>query len=621
MKKFWLIPAALALSGAALPPAGERVAAPAERGAVSAAGGVIDEKADPAVFGRLPCLQGGRIKPLDTVARAALMRLRGRQSLRVEGKKIGAVRWLLDLIAAPEAADVYPVFRIEDPELLGLLGRRREDGADFAYWQLEPAFSELSMLASKADATEPSARTRFDGAVMNLADRVALYQRLRTSILSEPSSDARAEIAEFSRILPAGRAAVFGNGRSAKERAALAALAPYFPRWRFLDREAGLRPLPPVSGEEPERWTTLGGSLLVSLRSGEIDSAAVDLAELAGAWRARDGRAFNQAAARYAAEIGRRAPRAAARARWEEMLNRLQPFVWGMALYVAAFLGAGLSWLPGGRRVGAAPAWIYGAALLLHTAGLVWRMILEGRPPVTNLYSSAVFVGWTAAVLALVLELRQRKFFALAAGAAVGFSTLVIAHNLAAQGDTMEMMRAVLDSNFWLATHVVTITIGYGGAFLASLLAHMGLIRGRARGWRTDSDLKSLTDSAYAVTCFSLFFNFLGTVLGGIWADQSWGRFWGWDPKENGALLIVLWQAILLHARWGGFIRERGILVMTVGGGIVTALAWFGVNMLGVGLHSYGFMDGAFKALTAFIAFEAAACWYLSREGEVKEAI
>jgi hypothetical protein len=104
----------------------------------------------------------------------------------------------------------------------------------------------------------------------------------------------------------------------------------------------------------------------------------------------------------------------------------------------------------------------------------------------------------------------------------------------------------------------------------------------------------------YGVTCFALLFNVTGTVLGGIWADQSWGRFWGWDPKENGALLIVLWNAITLHARAGGLVRSRGLAVLAVLGNIVTAWSWFGVNMLGIGLHSYGFMGAAFWWLLAF---------------------
>jgi ABC-type transport system involved in cytochrome c biogenesis permease subunit len=113
---------------------------------------------------------------------------------------------------------------------------------------------------------------------------------------------------------------------------------------------------------------------------------------------------------------------------------------------------------------------------------------------------------------------------------------------------------------------------------------------------------KVLAKMVYAIVCFATLFSFTGTVLGGIWADQSWGRFWGWDPKENGALLIVIWNAIILHARWGGLVRDRGIMLLAVFGNIVTSFSWFGVNMLGIGLHSYGFMEAAFKWLMLFIA-------------------
>jgi hypothetical protein len=78
-------------------------------------------------------------------------------------------------------------------------------------------------------------------------------------------------------------------------------------------------------------------------------------------------------------------------------------------------------------------------------------------------------------------------------------------------------------------------------------------------------------------------------VLGGIWADQSWGRFWGWDPKENGAVLIVIWNSLILHARWGGIVKQRGMAVLTIVGIMVTTWSWFGTNQLGVGLHNYGF--------------------------------
>jgi cytochrome c-type biogenesis protein CcsB len=299
---------------------------------------------------------------------------------------------------------------------------------------------------------------------------------------------------------------------------------------------------------------------------------------------------------------------------------------------------------------------------LVHTFGLVFRMVLEGRPPVTNLYSSAIFIGWGAMILGLVLERIYRVGIGSVVASLAGFVTLMIAHNLALGGDTMEMLRAVLDTNFWLATHVVVVTLGYASTFAAGLLAILyiflgvftplltqkigdrarmasaaarpGVVvsertllataqpatlplpkgEGRGEGERatrlrsTGADRKSeatlgkaLGSMVYGIICFATLFSFVGTVLGGIWADQSWGRFWGWDPKENGALLIVIWNALILHVRWGDLLRDRGIMNLAVFGNIVTSFSWFGVNMLGIGLHSYGFMDAAFKWLMIFV--------------------
>jgi ABC-type transport system involved in cytochrome c biogenesis permease subunit len=197
----------------------------------------------------------------------------------------------------------------------------------------------------------------------------------------------------------------------------------------------------------------------------------------------------------------------------------------------------------------------------------------------------------------------------------------------------MEMMRAVLDDNFWLATHVVVITIGYSATFLAGFLGIVYVVMGVFTKWlNREFDIKSaaamsaattslgvgvvayatrvkgetngqaLARMVYGIVCFATLFSLVGTILGGIWADQSWGRFWGWDPKENGALLIVLWNAVILHCRWGGLVKQRGLMNLAVFGNVVTAASWFGVNMLGVGLHSYGFMDAAFMWLMLFWA-------------------
>ena len=166
----------------------------------------------------------------------------------------------------------------------------------------------------------------------------------------------------------------------------------------------------------------------------------------------------------------------------------------------------------------------------------------------------------------------------------------------------MEMMRAVLDTNFWLATHVVIVTLGYASTYVAGFLALVFVLRGMLSR-SLDADLRqSLAKMIYAITCFATLFSFQGTVLGGIWADQSWGRFWGWDPKENGALIIVLWNVLILHARWGGMVRDRGLALLAIFGNIVTTWSFFGTNMLGVGLHSYGFMDQERIALIAFVS-------------------
>jgi hypothetical protein len=105
----------------------------------------------------------------------------------------------------------------------------------------------------------------------------------------------------------------------------------------------------------------------------------------------------------------------------------------------------------------------------------------------------------------------------------------------------------------------------------------------------------------YGTICFATFFSFVGTVLGGLWADDSWGRFWGWDPKENGALIIVVWNVLVLHARWGKLVHERGLAVLAVAGNIAVSWSWFGVNELGIGLHSYGFTEGVLRALGLFV--------------------
>ena len=169
-----------------------------------------------------------------------------------------------------------------------------------------------------------------------------------------------------------------------------------------------------------------------------------------------------------------------------------------------------------------------------------------------------------------------------------------------ADGDTLGVLVAVLRSNFWLSTHVIAVTMGYSGVILSGVISHFYLFYFVKK--KTDQkELRDIFQMVYGVLIFGLLFSFTGTVLGGIWADQSWGRFWGWDPKENGALAIVLWCSILLHGRVSGLFGELGFCIGSILGIIVVMMSWFGINLLGVGLHSYGFVSKTAFNLFAYI--------------------
>ena len=508
-------------------------------------------------FDRLPVLEGGRVKPIDTVARNSLMMIRGQQSFTWQSRTVAADEWLLEVMFRPDEAAEMPAFVINDPEVLGLIGLKQSPVRYFSFKTLAPHLDEIEKQAQAAQAIDAKQRSRFQGAIANLFERIYLYYKLQNTL----------------------------QGQSEEQLIGLAAF----------------RPLPPFVGQGAEAWRSVGEAQR-DRKAGRNDGALDSVAQLGSAWQRRDAAAFNTASAELAGLSERRLPAAASQASAERLFNRAQPFYLGMVLYVLALLTLFVSWLWKRDVLQPTAFGLLLAAALVHTAGLITRIVLQGRPPVTNLYSSAVFVGWSAVIVGIILERMYRKGLGTAVASAAGFASLIVAHHLTGDGDTMEMMRAVLDSNFWLATHVVTITIGYSGTFLAGAMAiGYTLRRHLSRGEPDAATTKTLVSMTYGVICFALFFSFVGTVLGGIWADQSWGRFWGWDPKENGALLIVLWNAVILHSRWGGFVREKGLMAMAIFGNVITSLSWFGVNMLGVGLHSYGFMESAFWALTAFI--------------------
>jgi ABC-type transport system involved in cytochrome c biogenesis permease subunit len=562
-------------------------------------------------FGRLPVLSEGRIKPLDSVARSTILVLQGFQDVTTpDGTELTPDEWLLDVFFAPEKADTYPVFEVDNPDLLSLLGKNEADLKlhYLSFSEIAPHLSEIEAQEKLADPVDAQSRSRFQRSVVQFYGNLSHYLRLRRALVPEGSRDFLSELLALEESLPAGVAAVRDKeaGKPHDEAKAAAIIAE---GQKFMDmgEETDLLAIPPDEGDpDPNAWHNAGHVLLETFSQGYVNPSVLAYAGMGYAWRQHEPESFAHIAQMYGSSLAQRYPRQVRKARIETIFNAAAPFYAGMWIYLAAFLLAAISWIrwPEPARLS---AWgLVALGWAISTAGIATRMWLEGRPPVTNLYSSALFIGWGSVALCLVLEATYKNAIGTAAAGMIGFATLLIAHHLALAGDTLEMMRAVLDSNFWLGTHVVVVTTGYASTFLAGMLAIIYVLRGVFTRTLDKATADSLARMVYGIVCFATLFSFVGTTLGGIWADQSWGRFWGWDPKENGALIIVIWNALILHARWGGLVRQRGLMCLAIVGNIMTSWSWFGTNMLGIGLHSYGFTEAAFWWLTAFVASQLA---------------
>ncbi len=567
---------------------------------------------DAASFGRLPVLEGGRLKPMDTVARNSMLNMREKQSVADEnGERAPALEWLMAVFMDPAKSKEFRSFRIVNDELLALVGRKQEKRKDFSFSELQPHLETIEEEARRTEAVEHAYRTPYENAVLKLHSSLGLFLAFTYSLHNPSIAGPVDEVYNaYLESIPAAIESVHASGTDpAADNPALNRFAGFARAFQLLNRSP-LRPVPPASPQEGlEGWRTVGVSLagetlVDAIQTKEIDPAVRGYGRLIDAYQAGDSQTFNQEVQSLLSLAEKRSG-SGAKLHFETFFNQYQPFYLSMILYVLAFLGAAASWLFWGKPLARAAFWLLVFAFLVHNYGLIARMIIQGRPPVTNLYSSAVFIGWVSVILGILLEYIHRNGIGSVVAALIGFSTLVIAHNLAIleQGDTMGPPRAVLDSNFWLSIHVITVTIGYAATFVAGILALVFLARGLFTGAIDERLTRVFSGMVYGIVCFALLFSFVGTVTGGIWADQSWGRFWGWDPKENGALMIVLWNALILHARWGGVVRTRGFMCLAVAGNIITSWSWFGTNMLGVGLHSYGFMDSAFIVLVSVIAF------------------
>ncbi len=235
----------------------------------------------------------------------------------------------------------------------------------------------------------------------------------------------------------------------------------------------------------------------------------------------------------------------------------------------------------------------YGVGFIAMLVGFSVRAIIAGRPPVTNMYESVVCVGFGAAVFGVVFEVVYRSKYALIAGAAISTIAPVLADSCPTILDPgVRPLEPILRSNFWLVTHVMTIAFSFAAFSLALGVANITLGYYLFRSKKTDT-IRALSQFTYRAIQVGVLLLAAGIITGGIWADYSWGRFWGWDPKEVWALIALLGYVAVLHARLAGAVGHRGLAALSVACFSLLVMAWYGVNfVLGVGLHSYGFGSG-----------------------------
>lgn len=582
----------------------------------------------------MPILYNGRVMPLDSFSRLHLLQFSGRKSFHKEP----AVQWMARLLFEPQSTEKDAVFLINHPELLDAMGvdrleeipgEKKPSSRRFSFEHLRPGALKLEQIAQQAQQIEEKERGLVEKEALRVYINVLTYRALGQVFgYARELEDLKVDNPELRKALQ---------------------LDDSMTRFSFLDlrtRVGGLASLMQEAQklDDPTQWTaaqqdafTLAQLMftfkqnfselpftllpeaphgenvwvapLDALHSPDGDKALIRMAERAGelavAWGKRDWEKVSEEAQAITTFTRERMDhvRETRLTGREAQYNRANYFGKAKFYYILGFFLSFGALLSGGRKLRIA-AWLPIAyALFLHATGLGWRIFLTARPPVTNLYGTFVFVGLICLLLTLLVEAFQKNGLGLFAGSFVALTFLFVAERFGAEGDTMHKVVAVLASNFWLGTHVLAVTTGYAGVWIAGVFGHIWLIL-RLLG-KDKKVLETVKLPMEGLLGFGLTFAFLGTMLGGVWADQSWGRFWGWDPKENGALLIVLWTAVIYHARVGGLIRDVGLAAGTVIGCIMVIVAWLGVNLLGVGLHSYGFTNMMKNLFYGYILFEA----------------
>lgn len=564
-------------------------------------------------FSSLPVLHDGRVKPLESFARAHLKRFSGREDL----SGLTAIEWLAETLFDPARAETRPVLKINNPEVRALLALTLREGHLYGTREISEKLGAKQKLIADIINTPQENWTTAQKDIIALQENLVLMDNLMSSLtLFLPLSVTLPEDVPASLRPYAGQSINYLGAQKFREhlqgeldkiiKEKGQAIDTYTPAEQAIvylsfsvtrlrergQRSTQLKIIPPAP-EQKEVWLSPWSSILEGKGSPQTANLFEHWKKLAASYHAGNAAEWSTASQDLLNATRKTATDGVSQEmlELERLYYTLAPFDLAFIFYLAA--AAGLTLFLFFRKNFLFPvsfvSLLLGAAS--QCAGLAMRIAILQRPPVTTLYESILFVGAIAVIYTLISYLFQKKPIWLALGAFSGILLGLLGFAHETDADSFVMLTAVLNTNFWLATHVLCITIGYAFCLITALLAHWILVAMVKE--KLDLPPADLYEKLHLAALLALLFCAVGTVLGGIWADQSWGRFWGWDPKENGALLLVLWLVWLMHGRVS---RQFSALIYTAGLAYLSAIlaiSWFGVNLLSVGLHAYGFTESA----------------------------
>ena len=573
----------------------------------------------------IPVQEGGRIKPLDTYARNQALAFYGKRNIKHEN--LLAIDWLMNLFIYPELGLEQKIFNIRSPDIVNALDLEWTNNFHkYSYSEIFPGIqNQLPLISSIFDKKEED-RDLFDNQLVELYQNIMKYRQIASSLscllpmftVYDPETAEKLHIepgqfASYAHIM-SHRGSLFNvsqniltkSEESWTENEREVALLLYNLQQTSLDEFAkALKIIPPAKDDTTGLWISPWELLDGREIEPHQDRIMKSMEAYLLARYEKNSISMDDALKSYKTGLlsspGDRVKFSILEK--ETWLNKANLFTLSLVFYLFGFILLGISWMVQPILLKNVAYGSLISGFMLHTYGIYLRMVIMSRPPISTLYETVIFVGFVIVLLSVVIEYLRKDGLGVFIGSVSGSMLHYVGFGYAADGDTLEMLVAVLNSNFWLATHVTTIILGYGTSLMAGLIGHLYLIE-KIRVPNNSKRLKSIYDNMFGVTLIALFFTLFGTILGGIWADQSWGRFWGWDPKENGALLIVLWQLMMVHMRLSGLAKADRFALGMVLNNIVVIMAWFGVNLLSIGLHSYGFASGIAVNIVLFTVFE-----------------